>query len=221
MKGYQRLSPVTLPGTIEKSIQRDGWEIALRYSQEDSPLTIIDLSHLSKWEIYAPELSGRSLGPIHVPNRTGEVVLTTEVIVALCRPSVALAFMCDHSGDGLLNEANHADVTDGYALLALIGDDGPSIMEKITDLDLTSPSGGYARLVQGPLLGAPSKIMIFSTTGCKKGMLIAVARGSGQSIVDAILDAGADFELTSAGERAFKRWLESFIQTDSIKGYGK
>ena len=218
MEGYQKLSPVRLPGTIEKSMQRDGWEIALRYSQEDSPLTIIDLSHLSKWEIYAPELSGRSLGPIHVPNRTGEVVLTTKVIVGLCRPSVALAIMCDHSGDDLLNEVNYADVTDGYALLALIGDDGPLTMEKITDLDLASRSGRYARLVQGPLLGAPSKIMIFSTAGCKKGMLITVARGSGQSIVDAILDAGAGFELKSAGERAFNRWLGFFIQADGING---
>jgi hypothetical protein len=214
MEGYQRLSPVRLPGTIEKSIQRDGWEIALRYSQEDSPLTIIDLSHLSKWEIYAPELSGQSLGPIHVPNRTGEVFLTTRGIVGLCRPSVALAFKCDNSGDELLNEAKHADVTDGYALLALIGDDGPSTMEKITGLDLSSRLGRHAHLVQGPLLGTPAKIMVFSTSGCKKGMLIAVARGSGQSIVDAILDAGAEFKLKSAGERAFNRWLEFFIQAD-------
>jgi hypothetical protein len=60
--------------------------------------------------------------------------------------------------------------------------------------------------------------MIFSTAGCKKGMLITVARGSGQSIVDAILDAGAGFELKSAGERAFNRWLGFFIQADGING---
>jgi hypothetical protein len=218
MEGYQKLSPVRLPGTIETRIQRDGWEIALSYNQEDSPLTIIDLSHFSKWEIYDPELPGQSLGPLHVPNRTGEVVLTAEIIVGLCRPSVALVFKCDHSGDELLSEANYADVTDGYALLALIGDDGPLAMEKITDLDLTSRSRQHAHLVQGPLLDAPSKIMVFSTAGCKTGMLIAVDRGSGQSIVDAIVDAGTEFELKSAGERAFNRWLGFFIQTDKIDG---
>ena len=212
MKNYKKLSPISIPFAPETTIERDGWEIALTYRDEDPSLAIIDLSHIRKWEIYAHTLSPQSLSTLQIPDRPGEISLNNEVLIALCRPSVALAFQFGDSPFTSSGTTTYTELTDGYALLALIGNDGPRIMEKITDLDLTLTSSQHARFIQGPLLGTPVKIMVFSIGDCDTGMLISIARGFGQATVNAILDAGIEFGLKPAGEKVFERWFQVFAE---------
>jgi glycine cleavage system aminomethyltransferase T len=84
-------------------------------------------------------------------------------------------------------------------------------MEKITDLDLVLPAEQTACLVQGPVLDGPCQVMILSAAGSSTGLLLAVSRGSGQSVVDAILDAGGKFGPQPAGEEVFKKWLRNRV----------
>lgn len=212
MKSYRRLSPISVPFVPETTEERDGWKIVLSHRHEDPSLAIIDLSHIRKWEIYGPRLHEQMLDSLYIPRIPGQISLSKDMAVALCRPSVALAWQFNYSAFTPSGTATYADVTDGYALLALIGDDGPRIMEKITNVDLALASNQHARLIQGPFLDIPAKIMVFSMGDCNKGMLIGVARGFGQSVVDVILDAGIEFGLKPAGEKVFERWFKPFAE---------
>ena len=84
-------------------------------------------------------------------------------------------------------------------------------MEKIADLDLFLPAEQTVRFVQGPILDGASQVMILSSPDSSTGLLLAVCRGAGQSIVDAILDAGGEFGLQPAGEQVFKTWLRGQV----------
>ncbi len=212
MQGYKKQSPTRFPKRPSKTEYRNGWEVALAYGNDCAPLVVIDLSHISKWEIYDRQLEGRTLGPVTIPPAPGEVILTPGLAVCLCRPSVALIWqLADEFSWDLPTGATFTEVTDGYALIALIGDDGPRVMEKITDLDLVLAAGQTARLIQGPVLDGACRIMFFSKPDSSTGLLLAVSRGAGQSVVDAILDAGAEFGLQPAGEEVFKKWLRKQI----------
>lgn len=216
MENYKKISPVLFPDPVVKKESQNGWDIALTYGYENTSLSIIDLSHVNKWEIYDQNLAGKSFDKFDIPIRPGDVILSKRAIVGLYRPSAALIWQLDGSLDGYHSQANMTKVTDGYTLIALIGNDGPRIMEKLTDLDLESPSRQQIRLVQGPLLGVPSKFVLLPSDDAVSGMLISFDRGSGQSVVDAISDAGKEFNLKPAGQTAFDGWIHNFIQKELI-----
>ena len=210
MKDYKRQSPIRFADPPVKTELRQGWEVALTYAGDDASLVVIDLSHITKWELYARGLEGQPVGPAAIPRIAGQVGLSAGVAVCLCRPSVALIWqLADEFSWTLPPGAELTDVTDSYALVALVGEKGPQVMEKITDLDLVLSAGQTARLVQGPILDAASRVMILSASDFPPALLLSVCRGAGQSVVDAIMDAGAEFGLQPAGEAVFRKWLRN------------
>jgi hypothetical protein len=56
-----------------------------------------------------------------------------------------------------------------------------------------------------------SQVMILSSPDSITGQLLAQCPGAGQSIVDAILDAGGEFGVQPAGEQVFKTWLRGQV----------
>ncbi len=212
MQGYKKQSPIRFPDSPLKTERRQGWEVALTYAGDDASLVIIDLSHITKWELYGRGLEGQQVGPAAIPHIAGQVNLSAGLAVCLCRPSVALIWqLADEFSWTLPVGVKLTEITDNYALVALIGADGPRVMEKIADLDLFLPAEQTVRFVQGPILDGASQVMILSSPDSSTGLLLAVCRGAGQSIVDAILDAGGEFGLQPAGEQVFKTWLRGQV----------
>ncbi len=214
MENHKKKSPFLFSDTVAKREERNGWEIVLSYGHENTALSIVDLSHVNKWEVYDQNLVGKIVNKLNMPEKPGEVILSNKAIIGLYRPSAAMVWHLDDFIEDHELATNITNITDGYTLIGLLGDKGPRIMEKLTDLDLESFPGQQVRLIQGPLLGIPSKFVLFSSDGIVSGMLISFDRGSGQSVVDAILDAGKEFNLKPAGQTAFDRWIQNFIQKE-------
>ena len=207
MQGYRKQSPIHFPVRAVKTELRRGWEVARAYPDDDSPLVIVDLSHIAKWELYGRGLEGQEVGPATIPRIPGQATLAAGLVVNLCRPAVALIWqLSDDVSWDLPAGAALTEVTDSFALVALIGDDVPRVFEKVSDLDLKLPAKQNACFLQGPVLDAPAQVLVVSETDSSVGLLLAVSRGSGQSVVDVLLDAGAEFGLRPAGEERFKKW---------------
>jgi hypothetical protein len=208
MRGHKKQSPIHFPKHPIKTEDRNGFEVACSYGNDDFPLVVIDLSHIPKWEIYDRQLAGKSLGSIAFPQTPGQVTCAAGSAVSLIRPSVAHLWKLDGCADDKLGDITSIEITDGYALIALIGKLGPRVMEKITDLDLKLSPDPDVHLVQGPILGVLSKVMVFSSSGGGTGIFIAIPRGSGQSVAEALLDAGSSLGMQPAGQAVFDRWLQ-------------
>jgi hypothetical protein len=105
-------------------------------------------------------------------------------------------------------EFAYTDVSDGYALMAILAKDVFSIMEKTTPLDLSTPSKAPPFLLQGPALHVRCQIVVLGKKEGVTAILIAYARGYAQSMSKAFLDACSEWGLRPAGENAFRNWLK-------------
>jgi len=63
-------------------------------------------------------------------------------------------------------------------------------------------------LLQGPVLRVPCRVVVLGPKGAHSVMLIACARGFGQSMSEAFLDAGTEWGLASRRAKRFLRLPE-------------
>ena len=103
---------------------------------------------------------------------------------------------------------SYTDISDAYALMAVLGMDIFLMMERVTPLDLKSRTTPPPYLIQGPVLHVPCHIMVMAPKTGKYALLIACFRGYGQSMADALLEAGKEWDLRPAGENAFFSWFK-------------
>jgi hypothetical protein len=99
-------------------------------------------------------------------------------------------------------------MTDAFAILAVLGKKVFSLMEKVSYLDLSPPEKNPPFLLQGPVLRVPSQIVVMEERGGLSGVLIACARGYGQSMAENLFAAGEQWELRPAGETVFLDWIK-------------
>jgi len=111
-------------------------------------------------------------------------------------------------GEGLDDLAGATEITDGHALLSLVGTQLEPLMERLCRLDIFAPEVSPPRLFQGSLLDLSCQMVRFGGVGGEEAILIALPRGYGQSAADAILKTGCDLGLDPAGEIRFKEWLQ-------------
>jgi glycine cleavage system aminomethyltransferase T len=105
--------------------------------------------------------------------------------------------------EGEDNPVAFTETTDSHGWLAIIGAAASAVMERVTSLDLFAPGRLPPFLTQGPVLQTPCQIV----TAGRDGVLIAVARGYGQTFADALLHAGRECGLAPAGEERFTHWV--------------
>jgi glycine cleavage system aminomethyltransferase T len=102
------------------------------------------------------------------------------------------------------------DVTDATVFLALFGRQAFSIAEKMTALDFMDQAKAPPFLLQGPCCHVPCQVVTLAKSAdMSGGLLLTCSRGYAQSMVHAILDAGAEYGLKPAGEARFTDWLRS------------
>ena len=81
--------------------------------------------------------------------------------------------------------------------------------EKLTNLDFMDPAKKAPFLLQGPFCHVPCQIVTLEKKADGSGgFLLTCSRGYGDSMVGAILEAGAEFGLKPAGEERFTAWME-------------
>jgi glycine cleavage system aminomethyltransferase T len=104
--------------------------------------------------------------------------------------------------------AGYTDVSEVSLLVALFGPRAFRVAEKLTNLDLMDPVKKAPFLLQGPFCHVPCQIMALEkTSDGSGGFLLTCSRGYGDSMVGAILEAGAEFGLKPAGEDRFTAWV--------------
>ena len=205
---YLRQSPLKIPASPSETDTRDGWEVVLEYEDHVNGLFLIDLSHISKWDVQSTNFSQiRPLG-LAIPATSGDCTLQNGILISLMTPTQAAVWHLLGGRHGIPPESAYTDVTDGYALMAFLGENVFSLMEKVTPLDLCPSANEPPFLLLGPLLHVRCQIVVLGEKGGYSAVLIACPRGYGQCVLEAFLDAGMESGLRPAGESVFRHWLQ-------------
>lgn len=207
MKTPQRHSPITFPGRAIRTDPRDNMEIVLEYEDEGEAPWLVDLSHLPKWNLQGENLSSLSPGNLPMPPETLDC--TQEANHLITRVKTNWAMIWDLSGRNAdrFDDFACTDVTEAYAMLAVIGRHTFAIMEKVTNLDLTDPTRKPPFLQLGPVLHVRTQTVVLDRDSDTPAVIIAAARGYGQCMAEALLEAGAEWNLRPAGESVFTRLI--------------
>ena len=199
----KRYSPVSFEGNPAQIVMRDGWEVVLAYEEEGAGPFVVDLSHVSKWDIQVADLSQIQPQGVAIPEVPGACVLGKGMLInSLNQSQASVWHLSDHNLQ-IPDESAYTDITEGFSLLGFLGSDIFSVMEKITALDLQSPQKQRPFLLQGPVLHIPCQVVVLG----KDALIIGFSRGYAQSMVEAILEAGRQLRIQPAGELAFYNYL--------------
>ena len=210
MVEYLRRSPVELPGLAVRTESRDGFRVVLEYENEGSGPLLVDLSHRPKWDLQAPELASLKPWGIEVPEQPGQCRLCDGVIAGRQSKGQAAFWHLGKEAPERPRDPGFTEVSDGWMLLALVGPETFSIMEKVSSLDLGSPVREPPFWVQGPVLHVPCQLVVLGRERDRSALLLACSRGYGPTMAHALLDAGRPWGLRPAGEEAFTRRLETW-----------
>jgi glycine cleavage system aminomethyltransferase T len=208
MELYRRRSPIKFSSPPSKKEIRDGWEVVLEYEDQGNGPFLIDLSHVHKWDVQGAELSHIRPMDVTIPDRPGDCILEDGLLVGRMNSTQAITWHLSEMDPAFPQEAAYTDISDAYALIAVLGKDLFPIMEKVTPLDLSTPSKAPPFLLQGPVLHVRCQIVVLGKKGDDGAVLSAFPRGYGQSVCEALLDAGMEWGLCPAGETAFRDWLK-------------
>ena len=208
MELYRRRSPVKFTSLPSKKEIREGWEVVLEYENQGNGPFLIDLSHVPKWDVQDAELSEVEPWGEMIPEHPGSCTIRNGSLFSRMNPTQAAIWHLLQVDHPIPRQPAYTDLTDAYALMAVLAKDVFSIMEKVTPLDLSSPSKTPPFLVQGPVLNVRCQIVALGEKGDDAAVLIAYSRGYGQSMSEALLNAGKEWGLSPAGENAFREWLK-------------
>jgi len=209
MAVHKHISPISFEASPSATESREGREIVLTYEGESNASGLVDLSHWPKWDIQDKLLSRIELSGVRIPDQPGDVYIEENLLINRMNATQAAIWQYQGQTQQWPNLQALTDVTDAFALIALYGKETGRIMEKITTLDLGQPDKGSLFLLQGPVLHVPMQVMVMRKGADLLTVLMAFARGYGQTVVEALLDAGGEFDLRPAGEKAFMAWFES------------
>ena len=204
MGSIKRRSPVIFEAEPESSEVRDGWDVVQVFKDEAGNSGLSDLSHWPKRDLQDKDPSRIAMEGGVVPDSPGQVSIQNGCIISRLNRTQAVVWQFGKDPDKWPSHSAVTDITDAYALLGLFGPSTGGILEKVTALDLWPGDKSPPFLLQGPVLHIPMQVVV---VGDQPGVLMAFARGYGQSVVDALLEAGAEFGLKPAGERSFLKWM--------------
>jgi hypothetical protein len=209
MTGIQRYSPVVFDARAKKTETRDNWIIVLAYHEEGSGPWLVDLSHKTRWDLQDSQIETLSPTVLAVPSSPGACIFANNRLVNRMNPTQAAVWHLGIEKAKPPDFSGFTDVTESTAFLALFGRDTFRVAEKLTALDLMEPVRKTPFLMQGPLCHVPCQIVILDkNTDMSGGLLLTCSRGYTESMVQAVLDSGAEFNLRPAGETRFADWVK-------------
>ncbi|MBF0224383.1 MAG: sarcosine oxidase subunit gamma SoxG [Desulfobacterales bacterium] len=201
MKDLIRQSPISFEAKPTKTSIINGWEVVLTYDGENqkSGPCIIDLSHIPKYDLQDKNLSKIKISGIEIPDKAGESTLQDNMLINRMNNTQASIWCLNGLEPNFSKEVFCTDITDGKAMLALIGKDLQCIFEKITPIDLFSSSNKSPFLIQGQILQVPCQIVVIRQTQDLSSVIFTFTRGFGNSMIEGILDAGKEWGIYPAG----------------------
>ena len=217
MESIKRYSPVTFAPAPARTEVRNGWEVVLAYEDEATGPFLIDLSHIGKWDVQGEKLSAIQPAGLVIPEDSEHCVFTEKFLVNLIKWNWATIWHFSQDMPDFAGDFAFTNVTEAYALLALVGTDILSIMEKVTTLDLFSPRRKPPFLTMGPVLHVRSQVVVLSREVDRSAVLVACSRGYGQSMAEALLDAGKEWGLRPGGENIFTGMVARVNQKNLFK----
>lgn len=200
--GY-RVSPIRIETPVLSREFRDGWEIVAQYEDEGDAPWLIDLSHAQKFEYGNPPGSSDRFLDLSPPEKPGQCRTKGGFISSRLNDRRSLVLNLSKALIPPVKDRSVTDVTDAFALLAMIGHPVFDMMERVTSLEVFAPGKRPPFILQGPVLRVQSLLMNLTAEDYTPVVLFAVPRGYGQSFSMALLEAGKPWHLSPAGETVF------------------
>jgi hypothetical protein len=179
---YRRRSPVVFQTPPSKKEIRDAWEVVLEYEDQGNGPFLIDLSHVPKWDVQDADLTHIRPMDVAIPEHPGDCILENGLLINRMNATQATLWHLSEAHPAFPQEPAYTDVSDAYALMAVLAKDVFSHVR--CQVVLLGEKGGYM------------------------AVLMACPRGYGHSVCEALLDAGMEWGLSPAGETAFRDWLK-------------
>ncbi|MEA1969675.1 MAG: sarcosine oxidase subunit gamma SoxG [Thermodesulfobacteriota bacterium] len=209
MKEIYRESPVTFKKIPKRTETRDNWTIALEYEDEDKGQFLIDLSHRTRLDIQDSDFSSIEPFGIKIPDMPGMSVLENGFLINRMNRTQTSVWHLVGETPEIPDESAYTDVTESTLFLAIMGKTVFSIAEKLTSLDFLDSGKKVPFLLQGPFSHVPCQIVTLERDGETSGIIFTCSRGYGKTMVDAVMEAGAEFGLRPAGEDKFTSWVRA------------
>jgi len=214
MESFKRYSPVKLPSAALRTRIRNGWEVVLEYEDEGPGPFLIDLSHIGKWDVQGEELASLRPAGLAIPADSEQCLLTEDFLINLIKWNWATIWHFSVDMPDFADEYAFTNVTEAYSLLAIAGRNVFSIMEKLTSLDLLSTKQNPPFLIMGPVFRIRSQVVVLSREKNDSAVLVACPRGYGQSMAEAVLDAGKEYGLRPGGEDLFSGLRDRYFKRE-------
>lgn len=210
MADIKRQSPVQFKVDVLKAEVRDNWSVALEYEQEGQGPWLVDLAHKTRWDLQDNQVGKQTPCDLAVPAEPGECTFARNILINRMNRIQASIYHLDAAAPALPDFQGYTDVTEATVFLALVGPNSFLVAEKLTKLDFMDPAKKAPFLYQGPFCHVPCQIATLEKRADHSGgLLLTCSRGYADSMVHAILEAGAEFGLRPAGENRFQLWIQS------------
>jgi hypothetical protein len=218
MAEIRRESPVAFGINPLETEVRGDWPVALAYDAEGEGPWVVDLSHKTRWDLQDGQVGKLSVCGQAVPADPGVSILTDTLLINRMNRTQTSIYHLGAEVPPLPDHPGYTDVSEATIFLAIFGPSALFIAEKLSNLDLADPKKETPFLLQGPFCHVPCQIVTLERgagdgipdTGAG-GFVMTCSRGYAQSMVHAILDAGAEFGLRPAGEKRFDQWVTILI----------
>jgi glycine cleavage system aminomethyltransferase T len=209
MVEIRRESPVKFAARPLEIEVRDHWTVALVYDGEGEGPWLVDLSHKTRWDLQNRDIDAMTVGDLAVPEAAGDCTLAGHTLINRMNATQAAIHHLGARAPYMPDASGFTDVTEATLLVALFGPMAFRVAEKLTNLDFMDPAKEAPFLLQGPFGHVPCQIVALEKTpDGSGGFLLSCSRGYGDSMVGAILQAGAEFGLRPAGENRFDIWIQ-------------
>jgi glycine cleavage system aminomethyltransferase T len=212
MESVLRYSPVEFRKTQARKELRNGWQVVLEYEDQGTGPFLVDMSHIGKWDVQGEDLPSLRPAGLAIPIDSEQCLLTGDFLLNLLKWNWGTIWHFSVDMPEFADEFAFTNVTEAYALLALLGKEAFSIMEKLTSLDLLSPERKPPFFIMGPVAHIKSQVAVLSRDEERSTVLVACPRGYGQSMADMMLNAGSEYDLSPGGEDLFTRFREQYFK---------
>ncbi len=210
MVEIKRESPVRFAVVPKQSEVRDNWTVALEYDDEGPGPWVVDLAHKIRWDLQDSGIGSLTVGDQAVPAEPGACVFADGKLINRMNRTQASIYQLGAATPDRPDHSGYTDVSETTVFLALFGPHTFRVAEKLTNLDFLDATKQAPFLLQGPFCHVPCQIVILAKgADGSGGFLLTCSRGYGDSMVNAILKAGAEFGLRPAGENRFTSWIQA------------
>ena len=209
MLEIKRESPVVFGTSPSRTEKRDNWTVVREYDNEGDGPYVVDLSHLPRWDVQDSDLGAYAPLGVAIPEIIGECSLSDGILINRMNRTQAAVWHLAAAAAAIPEDSPFTDVTESTVFLAIVGQNVFAIAEKLSALDFRDPQKTAPFLFQGPFAHVPCQLVTLCRDADNSGLLFTCSRGYAQDMVQAVLDAGAEFNLRAAGEDRFRKWIDS------------